>query len=164
MMDRSELPAWPWPDPPEEGSRLDWSVRLQTDPDGAWCDVRYVVLTPDQLIFLVDVETPDQIDCVDEARAPGPKQPGDPRFWITMGGLEIESTGEWDGSDPERLRELQHPDFSLHDLVGHLGDQASTVILSPVPSGRIQLSVQWLDRGLDRCSVHFDVPTVPGDS
>lgn len=158
MAEVVDLPGWPWGEGPKDARRLDWSARLQSDPASAWCDIRYAVASPTKLIFLVDVITPDEIDFVEEARSPGPKRPEDPRFWVTVGGLEVESIGEWDGSDPERLRQLEHPEVSLHDWVSHLGADAAAVTLSPVPTGKIRFSVQWLARGLERCCVDFEMP------
>lgn len=158
MMDRADLPGWPWSETPKRGRRLDWGVRLQSDSAAAWCDIRYAVLTPERLVFLVEVISPDDIDFVEETRAPAPKQPEDPRFWITVEGVEVESIGEWDGIDPERFRALEHPAIRLYDWVSRLGCEAAPVNLSPAPVGKISFAVQWLARGLDRCSVDFDVP------
>jgi hypothetical protein len=153
----ADLPGWPWGEVPKGARRLDWSARLQSDPAAAYCDIRYAVVTQEKLIFLVDVVTPEEIDFVEEERPPAPKRAEDPRFWVTVGGVEVESIGEWDGSDLERLRQLDHPEVSLHDWVSHLGDRAAAVTMSPVPRGKIRFSVQWLARGLERCGVDFDM-------
>lgn len=153
----TEFPDWPWPEIPHGAIRLDWATRLQSDPAAAWCDIRYAVLTEDQLIFLVDVTTPDFIDFVEETRAPRPKLPEDPRFWISVGGMEVESIGEWDGIDPDRIKQLEHAEIGLHDWVGPLGDELVAVTVSPPPKGKFSFSAQWHARGLDRCSVEFEL-------
>lgn len=150
---------WPWHEYPADYRVLGWRVDLRPEGSAARLVVHDAVVCSTFLAILCDLtcDPPLPLDVRD--RAPAPRAPAEPRFWVELPGVgEFESLGEWDGIDEERWLRAQAAPVHITDTFDWDAGEGGAVVIKPPPQqGRVVLSASWFDQGMAKASVSFDL-------